>query len=208
MALQEKWKSTMLEMFQRSQERYGVRYSNYIGDGDAKTFKAIIHAKPYGDDFNVTKSECVSHVEKRMGNRLRNLKKTAKLGEKGKLTDVLIKKLTKYYGLAIRRNSHSKDDMKKAIMATYYHLTLTDQEPQHQYCPPGADSWCTYRVAEAQNATQTYNHSPPLHPDVKKQILPIYEDLSRDDLRDAWVAIHRTQMSLSMQAYGAWLPSI
>lgn len=48
----------MLEMFQRSKELYGVKYSNFIGDGDAKTFKAILDAKSYGDDFTVVKSEC------------------------------------------------------------------------------------------------------------------------------------------------------
>lgn len=74
------------------------------------------------------------------------------------------------------------NEMKKAIMATYYHLISTDMVPQHHYCPLGADSWCAYRVAEAQNAAQAYTHPPPLHPDVKKHILPIYEDLSRDDL--------------------------
>lgn len=105
----------ILEMFGRSEEKYGVRYINYVGDGDTKTFKAILDASPY-EDVEVKKSECVGHVEKRMGSRLRNLKKTAKLGGKGKLTDALIKKLTKYYGLAIRRNAQSKDDMKKEIM--------------------------------------------------------------------------------------------
>lgn len=74
------------------------------------------------------------------------------------------------------------NEMKKAIMATYYHLISTDMVPQHHYCPLGADSWYAYRVAEAQNAAQAYTHPPPLHPDVKKHILPIYEDLSRDDL--------------------------
>jgi len=117
-----------------------------------------------------------------MGSRLRNLKKTNKFGGKEKLTDVFIKKLTKNYGLAIRRNPNSKDDMKKAIMATYYHMISTNEQPQHQYCPLGADSWCAYRVAEASNETLSYNHRPPLHQDVQKKILPIYEDLSRDDL--------------------------
>lgn len=172
----------MLEMFRRSEERFGVKYSNYIGDGDTKTFKAILDAKPYGDDFTVSKSECVGHVEKRMGSRLRNVKKAEKFGGKSKLTDVLIKKLTKYYGLAIRRNPNSKDDMKKAIMATYYHLISTNKKPQHQFCPPGTDSWCTYRVTEATNTLKSYNHPEPLHPSVQKAILPIYEDLSRDDL--------------------------
>lgn len=38
-------------------------------------------------------------------------KNTNKLGGKGKLTDVLIEKLTKYYRLAIRRNINSVPDM-------------------------------------------------------------------------------------------------
>lgn len=37
---------SMLEMFRRSKELYGVKYSNFIGDGDAKTFKAILNAEP------------------------------------------------------------------------------------------------------------------------------------------------------------------
>ncbi|XP_025264145.1 uncharacterized protein LOC112637805 [Camponotus floridanus] len=120
-----------------------------------------------------------------MGSRLRNIKKIAKLGGKGKLTDALIKKLTKYYGLAIRRNAKSKDDMKKAIMATYYHLISTDEKPQHQFCPTGIDSWCQYNAAQANNIS--YEHPAPLHVDVQKSILPIYEDLSRDDLLERCV---------------------
>ncbi|EFN82550.1 hypothetical protein EAI_05065, partial [Harpegnathos saltator] len=114
----------VLEMFRRSEENFDVHYTSYVGDCDAKTFKAILEAKPY-EGVEVIKSECVGHVEKRMGSRLRNIKKTAKL------TDALIKKLTKYYGLAIRRNAHSKENMKKEIMATYYHLSSTDKQPQH-----------------------------------------------------------------------------
>jgi len=41
----------------KDHKNYGVKYSNYIGDGDAKTFKAILDAKPYDDDFTVVKSE-------------------------------------------------------------------------------------------------------------------------------------------------------
>jgi len=60
------------EMFSRSEEMYGVKYGNYIGNGDLKTFKAILDLNPYGDDLKVKKSECVGHVEKRMGSRLQN----------------------------------------------------------------------------------------------------------------------------------------
>lgn len=83
---------SVIEMFQRSEEKYGVKYSNYIGDGDAKTFKELLSAKPYGDDLIVTKSECIGHVQKRMGSRLRNIKKSQKIG--GKKTDRCINKKT------------------------------------------------------------------------------------------------------------------
>lgn len=69
-------------------------------------------------------------------------KKTEKLGGKGKLTDLLIKKLTKYYRLAIRRNIDSINNMEKAIMATYNHLRSTNNKPMHDNCLARADSWC------------------------------------------------------------------
>ncbi|KYN01367.1 hypothetical protein ALC62_07840 [Cyphomyrmex costatus] len=97
----------VVEMFSRSEDAYEVRYAFYIGDGDSKTFKSIQDAKPY-DDFPVTKKECIGHVQKRMGTRLRNLRKGAKnLGGRGKLTGKLIDELSIYYGLAIRRNTDS-----------------------------------------------------------------------------------------------------
>lgn len=182
---------SVLEMFQRSEEQFGVKYSNYVGDGDSKTFKALLDAEPYGKDLIVTKSECIGHVQKRMGSRLRNLKKTQKLSGKGKLTDALIKKLTLYYGLAIRRNIDSVENMKKAIFATYYHMCSTDKEPNHTYCPSGVDSWCHWKKAEAMEVDPTLiPHPAPLHPDVKEHLLPIYEDLSKDDLLNRCLGGH------------------
>jgi len=70
------------EMFSASEEKFGVRFVNYIGDGDSKTFKALLDLNPYGDEHPIKKSECVNHVEKRMGTRLRNIKKEKKLEEK------------------------------------------------------------------------------------------------------------------------------
>ena len=134
--------SSITEIFLKSEEKYGAKYDNYIVDGDSKTFKIILDVNPYGDDFQVVKSESIGHVEKRMDTRLRNVKKANKLDEKGKLTEKLIKQLTSYYGLAIRRNVNSVENMKKAIMTTYYHMCSTNENPRHEDCPPGADSWC------------------------------------------------------------------
>ena len=82
------------EIFLRSVSFLGVKYKYYLGDGDTKTFKALLDLDPY-DDCPVSKKECVGHVQKRMGSRLRKLKKDTKgLGGKGKLTDKLITELS------------------------------------------------------------------------------------------------------------------
>lgn len=155
--------ASIIEMFLASEEKFGVKYENYIGDGDSKTFKAILDVNPYGEDFTVIKNECISHVAKRMGTRLRNVKKEHKLGGKGKLTDSLIKKLTTYYSLAIRRNINSVEDMKKGILSTYYHMCSTGKNSRHEYCPLGADSWCEWKKAEATGVNpKLLKHPTPL----------------------------------------------
>ena len=65
----------VLEMFKRSVEVYNVYYKNYIGDGDTKTFKCLKDSLPYGEEFEITKLECVLHVKKRMYKRAKETKK-------------------------------------------------------------------------------------------------------------------------------------
>lgn len=174
------------EMFARSMEKHGVKYEKYIGDGDSKTFKAILTEDPYDGDPTVVKKECVGHVQKRMGSRLRKVKKENKgIGGKGtgKLTDKLISELTTYYGLAIRRHPKSLEEMKKAVWATYFHKVSTDENPQHQNCPTGESSWCTYQKAVAQGNVDDFKHNyDPLNPKIAEAIKPVYEALSSDEL--------------------------
>ncbi|GBP67417.1 hypothetical protein EVAR_47136_1 [Eumeta japonica] len=166
-------------MFQRSVKN-GVRYRNYIGDSDSKAYSGLVNSKPYGDDFSIAKEECVRHVQKRMGTRLRELvNKTAvdtetkarkkikrkSLSGKGKFTAKIIDKLTVYYGLAIRRYS-------------YY----------HEKCPTSTDFWCEWQKAaaagELDSFKYTYNALPE---DVLDAIKSIYEDLSKNALLERCV---------------------
>ena len=191
----------MKEMFSRSEEKFGVKYGNYIGDGDSKTFKAILDLNPYGDELTVMKSECIGHVEKRMGSRLRNIRKEKKLSGRGKLTDKVVKKLTKYYGLSIQRNIHSVEEMKKAIMATYNHIFSTKENPRHENCPIGVDSWCKWQKAIALNQDpQDVDLAPLLGKDLKQHLLPIYEDLSKDDLLERCLGGHTQNANESFNA--------
>ncbi|KAG8230185.1 hypothetical protein J437_LFUL006117 [Ladona fulva] len=118
-----------------------------LGD---KTYKRVVDASLYGPSVEISKKECVEHVQKRMGTRPRACKKKIKgLGGRGKLTGKLIDELTVYYGLAIRRNSDSVEKMKNAIWATFFHKSSTDEEPKHDKCHPRQESWCSWQRAKA-----------------------------------------------------------
>lgn len=117
-----------------------------------------------------------------MGTRLRNVKKSIPgISGKGKLTDVLIKELTLYYGKAIR-SSNSVEEMKNNIWATFYHKCSTDEKEQHDLCPHGQDSWCTWQKAKYDGSLKDYKHKPALHAEVQKTIKPVYEALSDEEL--------------------------
>ena len=91
--------------FQRDQ-----RYVNCLGDGDSSSFKSVQGCRPYGDEWPITKMECIGHVQKRVGSRLKMTYKAKKLsdgkglGGAGRLTKVKINTLQNYFGLAIRQN--------------------------------------------------------------------------------------------------------
>ncbi|GFS69848.1 uncharacterized protein TNCV_3101561 [Trichonephila clavipes] len=102
----------MKEIFQRSVPQRNAKYIKYIGDGDTKTFPELQRTAPY----SIEKVECVGHIQKRMGARLRKLKtmnRGKKLSDgksisgKNRLTDKFIDTITTYYGNAIRQNNSS-----------------------------------------------------------------------------------------------------
>ncbi|XP_071572857.1 uncharacterized protein [Temnothorax nylanderi] len=115
-------------------------------------------------------------------------KKNPGIGGRNKLTAKFIDKLSVYYGLAIRRHCDSKDDMKKAIWATFYHYGSTDKKPEHQYCPEGSESWCKWQQAKAKGELSNFSHDYSALPkEVLNVIKPIYEDLSKDTLLERCV---------------------
>lgn len=121
--------------------------------------------------------------QQRMYSGLHNLvqKRDKPLGGKGRLTKALIEKLTDYYGWALRNHSDNVAAMQRAVMATFYHVTSTDEEPHHDLCPEGADSWCRHKAAEARCETQP-KHKYNLPGYVAATMLPVYERLSQASL--------------------------
>lgn len=179
------------QIFENSKNK-GVRYKYYIGDGDSKSFSQVAASKPYGNDFEIEKLECIGHVQKIMGKGLRQLKKllgskrlrdNKPIGGRGRLTDAAILSIQKYYGLAIRRNTDSNEEcMRKAVWAEFFHLGSTDEKPNHDLCPTGVDTWCKFNKSIAEN--KNYEHSKHFHlpQTIMTEIKPVFERLSESHL--------------------------
>lgn len=175
-------------IFSRSKEKYNVQYTKFLGDGDSAAFGSVVRLDPY-NGIEITKLECVGHIQKRMGSRLRKLKtKLGKqklcdgkpIGGKNRLTDAVIDILQSYYGQAIRNNVSSVTDMKKAIWAIFFHKLSTNESPQHGLCPKEETTWCKYNRSLITN--EKYDHKNSLPSAIMTEIKPIFRDLSDENL--------------------------
>ena len=70
--------------------------------------------------------------------------------------------------------------MRKEIYATLYHKISTDEKPQHDKCPVGEDSWCSWQKAKASPTLDIYTHKPAMPMQVFDAVQNIDEDLTKD----------------------------
>ncbi|CAB3982713.1 Hypothetical predicted protein [Paramuricea clavata] len=125
-----------LRIFTRSETTRDLRYTKYLGDGDSSSFKTVSESKPYEDIDN--KLECVGHIQKRVGTRLRNLRKDYK-GKKlsdnkgisgaGRLTIQRIDTLQNFYGMAIRQNKGELAGNSNSQSDVRFNGATTDTKP-------------------------------------------------------------------------------
>ena len=183
--------SGAITMFKRSVACHNLRYTGYIGDGDTKAHQSVVDSKPYGDDTKIDKLECIGHVQKRMGTRLRNLVKDMRgqklsdgkpLSGRNRLTKKTINMMQNYYGMAIRQNVSCLYSMKKSVMAILFHCSeSSDEEDRHKFCPRTEISWCKYQSDKitGKNTYKAHNCIPKA---VKEVLIKIFKDLSSDVL--------------------------
>ena len=186
-------------LWERSITSHNLQYQWMTCDGDSKAHSAVEEVYP---GCKVEKHDCVGHVQKRMGKHLLKLKAATKgklddgktIGGKGRLTEEKIKKLQKYYGLAIRQNTIGKNSpseqeidaavyqMKKNIIASLHHSVQShDLAKQHRFCPRGETSWCKWQQDKA-SGTSTYKGGECLPPVFLAVLKPVYMTLSDDNL--------------------------
>ena len=94
----------ILKGFLQSEEQHGLRYTQFIGDGDSSVYPALVSGVPYGTF--IKKLECANHAVKCYRTALENLvhDKPSYKG-RGKLTERMRKKLTKAARSAILMRS-------------------------------------------------------------------------------------------------------
>ncbi|GFV80608.1 uncharacterized protein TNCV_4617701 [Trichonephila clavipes] len=124
----------MKEIFQRSVPQRNAKYIKYIGDGDTKTFPEFQRTVPY----SIEKVECVGHIQKRMGARLRKLK-TMNRGKK--LSDVYLQVDDHVHPgkCPAAVSSEKKQDL--LHMEFYHHLSSWAMNEQMSYFSSFSDEW-------------------------------------------------------------------
>ena len=180
-----------IDIVSRSIEKNSLVYGEYIGDGDTASFKDVVQSQPYRAIGIIPKKlECIGHVQKRLGTRLRKLRnehksKKPSLSGKGKLTDKAINAMQNYFGMAVRSNKGNLYQMKKAIGAVLWHCTIFEDEfYRHRFCPEGDNSWCKWKRKQLKPDTQNqqYKGSVNIPVWIHNIIRPIFTDLSDDEL--------------------------
>ena len=178
-----------VDMWNRSVEKNSLRYVDFVGDGDCSSHRDVVKAKPYEDKVIVRKVECVGHIQKRMGGRLRRKKKDMKgkklsdgktIGGRNRLTDNLIDIFQRYYGKALQQNKGNLPNMQKAVKAIWHHYASTAENQMHEYCPEGNDSWCKWQKDQT-NGTSSFKPKN-VAPAVMQEILPTFEALWDENL--------------------------
>ncbi|CAF1481850.1 unnamed protein product, partial [Rotaria sordida] len=132
-------KEMIHEMFCRSLPKYNIKYTSYIGDGDAKVYKYLVDNPPYSD------------IKKENANKI--LSDGKRFSGKGRMTDTEAVKFKIYFAKAIRENKTDLNKLYQRSWAIFKHHYSTDEQPMHEWCDL---RWCKYLQATANG--EKFNH--------------------------------------------------
>ena len=196
----------VVEMYQRSVQRYNIRYNSFIGDGDSSAYSTVDREGPYRPTVFIKKEGCVNHVTKRMGTNLHRLIKEykgKKLGDgkvlsgKGRLKISRIDAIQSFYGHAIHNNKGNLKKMSKEMWAILHHYSSTIEKPTHSNCPMGSLSWCSYQRDTA-NDTNSYKPAKYTITDSMAKVLtPIFKRLADEAFLEVYKNVSNQNASKS-----------
>ena len=83
--------------------------------------------------------------------------------------------------MAIRSNIGNLHVMKKAIYASWCHVSSSEENNFHTHCTEGTNSWCTYQ-ADIANGTSTHIHGKGVKAEIIKHVKAVFDGLSDETL--------------------------
>ena len=175
-------KEMIHEMFSRSISKYEIKYSSYIGDGDAKVHKYLVDNPPYSN-VTIKKLEDVNHFSKRMFNRILKVKKAnknkilsdgKKFSGKGRMTDNQAIKFKIYFGKAIRECKSDLQKLYERSWAIFKHHYSTNEKPMHEWCDI---QWCKYLQATSNGEQFDHNSCSTIPRACLDLVKPVFEEI-------------------------------
>jgi len=113
----------------------------------------------------------------------RNLYHTSFYGDSDSKTFTVVenvygpeKKVSKlYFGIALRQNTRNLEKMVSACKVSMFHVA-----GYHENCPKDENTWCQFQKDKLEG-TRLYKDKGGLHFDVRAAILPVYNDLCKEE---------------------------
>ena len=99
----------------------------------------------------------------------------------GRLTVKRIDTIQNFYGRAIRDNKGDARAMAKATRAILKHYSSTPENPQHDDCPEGQGSWCSYQRDVSNNTSLHKPIKNPLSPAIVEVLRPTFLRLGNEE---------------------------
>ena len=154
----------IVEGFCKSEEQHGLRYTNFIGDGDSAVFSTLKReVKKYG--FAITKEECANHAVKCFRSALENLvKDKPQYKGRNKLTEAQQKQLASAVRctIAMRSKQVANNEMDRKEAAKQLQEDILNAAlhcfGSHHKCK--ADYCKTIRAIKASTGILQPSHSP------------------------------------------------
>lgn len=105
------------------------------------------------------------------------------LGDKGRRTQDMIKKITNCYDYSLQSASHDVSAMQRAPLGYFVHSCGQDdtRRPDRTFCLEGPNSWCSYNRALAYGE-QPRGHKKALLDFVRKTLEPVFAMPGNKDL--------------------------
>ncbi len=99
-------------------------------------------------------------------------------------------------------NKNNLEGMINDVIAGLYHISSSQENLQHQFCPKGKDYWCGWQ-REIANGDDKYEPKKGLSVAIVEVVLPIYKDLSNPVLLTRCLYSYKQNPSESLN-YMVW----